>query len=279
MGNTLLETYRVVSDAINGGMGSVWKVHHESWDTDLAMKRPQPRYFAEGSQQRKEAFLRECENWIDLGLHPNIVSCYYVREIGGVPTVFSEWMDGGSLRDRMHDGTLYEGEAAAVQERILSIAIQTARGLAYSHARGLNHQDVKPGNLLLSKDWDAKISDFGLAMAGAAEEPKKDASMAGAGEEPQKSTGFWRRLLGRKSDQTQPESQYKAQKTARSSGCTPEYCPQEQADGAAAEPWMDVYAWALTVTEMYAGRRLWEKGAEAKKNCGVYFDDCRCPVP
>ena len=106
MGNTLLETYRVVSDAINGGMGSVWKVHHESWDTDLAMKRPQPRYFAEGSQQRKEAFLRECENWIDLGLHPNIVSCYYVREIGGVPTVFSEWMDGGSLRDRMHDGTL-----------------------------------------------------------------------------------------------------------------------------------------------------------------------------
>ena len=177
MGDTLLETYRVVSDAINGGMSNVWKVHHESWDTDLAMKRPQPRYFAEGSRQRKEAFLRECENWIDLGLHPNIVSCYYVREIGGVPTVFSEWMDGGSLRDRMHDRTLYKGEGAAVQERILSIAIQTARGLAYSHARGLNHQDVKPGNLLLSKDWDAKISDFGLAMAGAVEEPKRDASV------------------------------------------------------------------------------------------------------
>ena len=283
MGDTLLETYRVVSDAINGGMGSVWKVHHENWDTDLAMKRPQPRYFAEGSQQRKEAFLRECENWIDLGLHPNIVSCYYVREIGGVPAVFSEWMDGGSLRDRIHDRTLYKGEAAAGQERILSIAIQTARGLAYSHARGLNHQDVKPGNLLLSKDWDAKISDFGLAMAGAVEEPKKDASMAGAGEKGQKSAGFWRRLLGRKSDKTQPGSQYntqdKVQKTARSSGCTPEYCPQEQADGAAAAPWMDVYAWALTVTEMYAGRRLWEKGAEAKKNCGTYFGDCRCPVP
>ena len=76
MGDTLLETYRVVSDAINGGMGSVWKVHHENWDTDLAMKRPQPRYFAEGSRQRKEAFLRECENWIDVRLHTNIVSSY-----------------------------------------------------------------------------------------------------------------------------------------------------------------------------------------------------------
>ena len=137
-------------------------------------------------------------------------------------------MDGGSLRDHMHDRTLYKGEAATVQERILSIAIQTARGLAYSHARGLNHQDVKPGNLLLSKDWDAKISDFGLAMAGAAEEPKKDASMAGAGEEPQKSTGFWRRLLGRKSDKALPKSQYntqdKAQKTARPSGCCGSHC-------------------------------------------------------
>ena len=48
-GDPILETYRVESDAIHGGMGSVWRVHHESWDTDLAMKRPQPRFFAEGS--------------------------------------------------------------------------------------------------------------------------------------------------------------------------------------------------------------------------------------
>ena len=86
----ILDTYKVLDDAIHGGMGSVWRVHHESWNTDLAMKRPQPRFFAEGSEARKEEFIRECENWINLGLHPNIVSCYYVREIGGVPTIFSE---------------------------------------------------------------------------------------------------------------------------------------------------------------------------------------------
>ena len=50
-GTFLLETYDVISDAVKGGMGSVWKVHHNSWDTDLAMKRPQPKYFAEGSDR------------------------------------------------------------------------------------------------------------------------------------------------------------------------------------------------------------------------------------
>ena len=102
------------------------------WDTDLAMKRPQPRYFSEGSDKAKKRFVEECENWINLGLHPNIVSCYYVREIGGVPTIFSEWMDNGSLSDRIKDGTLYEGSEDEVQERILNIAVQAAGGLQHS---------------------------------------------------------------------------------------------------------------------------------------------------
>ena len=70
------------------------------------MKRPQPKFFSEGSQQRKEDFIHECESWIELGLHPNIVSCYYVRSIGGVPSIFSEWMDGGSLKEQVGDRTL-----------------------------------------------------------------------------------------------------------------------------------------------------------------------------
>jgi len=108
----ILGTYHVMNDAISGGMGSVWRVHHESWGADLAMKRPQPRFFAEGSKERKADFIAECENWINLGLHPNIVSCYYVRDIGGVPTIFSEWMDGGSLKDAIRSGRLYEGTEA-----------------------------------------------------------------------------------------------------------------------------------------------------------------------
>jgi hypothetical protein len=44
-GDVVLETYKVTSDAISGGMGSVWRVHHQGWNTDLAMKRPQPKFF------------------------------------------------------------------------------------------------------------------------------------------------------------------------------------------------------------------------------------------
>ena len=223
-GDVILETYRVEGDAIHGGMGSVWRVHHQSWNAELAMKRPQPRFFAEAGEQRKADFIAECEHWINLGLHPNIVSCYYVREIGGVPTIFSEWMDGGSLKDAIQSGRLYGGTDDEVQARILDVAIQAARGLRYSHENGLIHQDVKPGNILLTGDWQAKAADFGLAKA-----------------------------QSRLSDGERPLS----------TGYTLAYCPKEQAGGAAAEEWMDVYAWALTVIEMYAGKRLWDTGAEA----------------
>ena len=240
-GDPILDTYQVQSDAIHGGMGSVWRVYHTGWDVDLAMKRPQPRFFAEGGRRRKEGFVKECENWINLGLHPNIVSCYYVRDIGGVPTIFSEWMDGGSLKDCIRNGSLYEGEPQEIQERILDIAIQAARGLSYSHENNLIHQDVKPGNLLLKKDWEVKIADFGLAKAS-----------------------------------TQLEDE---QSDMLSTGYTLEYCPKEQAEGAAAEEWMDVYAWAVTVLEMYSGRRLWDTGAEVGENWQTYAQTCRYAMP
>ncbi len=239
-GDVITRTYTVADDAIRGGMGSVWRVHHAHWNTDLAMKRPQPRFFAEAGEQRKAEFISECEHWIDLGLHPNIVSCYYVREIGGVPTIFSEWMDGGSLKDAITSGRLYGGTDDEVQARILDIAIQAARGLQYSHEKGLIHQDVKPANILLSKDFDAKVADFGLAKA---------------------------------------RSQLTGGRQAVSSGYTLQYCPKQQAEGARAEAWMDVYAWALTVIEMYAGERLWQTGAEAGQSVDALMKTCRVPIP
>ena len=253
-GELVLETYEVESDAISGGMGSVWRVRHKDWNAELAMKRPQPRFFAEAGEQRKADFIAECENWISLGLHPNIVACYYVREVGGVPTIFSEWMTLGSLKDAISSGALYEGDDDAVSERLLDIAIQAARGLAYSHARGLLHQDVKPANILLASGWDAKVADFGLARAISRLGNSEDAAA---------------------SDNTQDDGNV----PARPTGYTPAYCPSEQAEGAEPAPWMDVFAWALTVLEMFAGERTWTIGADVSRQLDELCAQCRIPLP
>ena len=202
-GDLLLGTYRVESDAVRGGMGAVWRVHHTGWDVDLAMKRPRPEVFrTEGQKQR---FTDECQFWMNLGLHPNIVSCYYVREIGEIPTIFSEWMDKGSLESHIKDGTLYDGTKAEVQKRLLDIAIQFGRGLHYAHENNLIHQDVKPDNLLLDGDWTAKVSDFGLAKA----------------------RSFLTFLDG---TATEPEIDENVTMFSPTGGMTPAYCSPEQAD-------------------------------------------------
>ena len=254
----LPETIRVMSAPIKGGMGSVWRVRHTGWNVDLAMKRPKPEHFK--TDQEKKAFTDECRNWVNLGLHPNIVSCYYVREIEGVPTIFSEWMENGSLADHIKDGTLYDGTADEVQERLLDIAIQFARGLRYAHENRLVHQDVKPGNLLLGEDWEAKVSDFGLAKA------RSLLTM------PQGSGN------GRGAD---PD----ATMVTPSGGMTPAYCSPEQAAGGLLTRRTDLYSWAVSVLEMYLGEKPWEHRGEVTGPmvgfvCRDYFAMCReRPVP
>ncbi len=78
-GQTLLDTYEVVGKLGEGGMGLVYQVHHKSWNMDLAVKQPKASLFA--TLKGKENFIREAETWVNLGLHPHITSCYYVRTI------------------------------------------------------------------------------------------------------------------------------------------------------------------------------------------------------
>ncbi len=252
-GELLMNTYRIDSNQIDGGMGSVWKVHHIGWNVDLAMKRPQPQLFSD--ERSKDNFIKECQTWIDLGLHPNIVSCYYVREIEGVPTIFSEWMENGSLENRIQDGSLYEGAEADVNARLLDIAIQYARGLHYAHEKGLIHQDVKPDNLLLTGDWKAKAADFGLAKARA-------------------------QLTVLEGDATLYDDAG-ATHMAPSGGYTPAYCSMEQMDGKLLTRRTDIYSWAVSVMEMYLGSRPWSNGVVAGMGCQSYFSavDAKVVMP
>ena len=252
-GATILDTYRVESDAIEGGMGSVWQVRHTGWNVDLAMKRPQPKCFS--TEKSKADFIHECEAWINLGLHPNIVSCYYVREISGTPTIFSEWMEGGSLENAIRKGTIYEGTEAVQWERLLDIIIQFARGLHYAHETGLIHQDVKPDNVLLTKESEAKVADFGLAKA--------------------------RTVLTVLEGYPTMSEAADSGKTilSPSGGYTPAYCSMEQMDGKALTRRTDIYSWAVSVMELYLGARPWANGVVAGLSCRNYFEQTRVSMP
>lgn len=161
VGEILEARYRIARVFTGGGMGIVYQARHLEWDVDLAIKHPRPELLKSARQRRD--FEGECETWSRLGLHPFLATCFYTREIGGLPCVVAEFVEGGSLRDWIIERRLYAGEDAAIVARILNAAIAMAWGLDSAHDAGLIHCDMKPGNVLMADDGAAKITDFGLA--------------------------------------------------------------------------------------------------------------------
>jgi WD40 repeat protein len=165
VGTRLLDTYEITGEPRSGGMGVVYPARHLDWGTAVAVKSPQRHLLSRPAD--RESFVQEARTWVDLGLHPHICACHYVRTVDDFPRVFAEYVEGGSLDDRMRgeDPPLYRGEEPDVLARILDIAVQTAWGLEYAHARGVVHRDVKPGNVLVGDDGQVRVTDFGLAQA------------------------------------------------------------------------------------------------------------------
>ncbi len=250
-GDVILDLYEVIRlprtkhGYAEGGMGRVNLVRHREWQRDVAVKSVIPSLSA--SARDIENFQKEAEQWVDqIGLHPNIVACHYVRVLGGVPRVFIEYVDGGTLSEWIDSKRLYQGGPSEALARILDVAIQTAWGLHYVHELGLIHQDVKPLNVMMTADGIAKVTDFGLAGARAV-------AFEGTPQAPAHGT-----IL------------------ATYGGRTPEYCSPEQAEIAAKnaakvprEHWpkltrrTDLWSWAVSVLHMFLGRVAWREGQVA----------------
>jgi predicted Zn finger-like uncharacterized protein len=237
-GDVILDLYEVKNVLGEGGMGKVYKVHHRGWNIDLAVKSPRAEIL--GKPDAAENFARECETWVNLGLHPHVVGCHYVRRLGGVPRVFAEYVEGGSLRDWIKDGRLYDGGPQTALGRILDVAIQFAWGLHYAHEQGLIHQDVKPANLMMTPDGTAKVTDFGLAKA-----------RAMAGETATLAAG--RTIL------------------VSSGGMTPAYCSPEQTSCEPLSRKTDTWSWAVSVLEMFTGDVTWPSGSVADEALEGYL--------
>lgn len=232
-GDLIAGQYEVREVFTSGGMGDVYRIHHRDWDMPLALKRP--RMAPSSAETIVSAFRRECEIWAKLNLHPHVVTCYYVRTIADVPCVLTEFVDGGSLRDWIQSQRLYAGTVEAALARILDISIQSAWGLEHSHAAGLVHQDVKPGNILLTADGTAKITDFGLA---------KVANEANS--------------VGKAHCVLSPSVRVSVD------GMTPAYCSPEQAKKGRVSYSTDIYSWAVSVLEMFRGEVTWANGPVAR---------------
>ena len=232
-GDIILDLYEVTGFLGKGGMGSVYKVLHRDWGIELAVKIPQPGSDMAGETGMEDEiynrFVIEAETWVNLGLHPHVVSCYYVRKLEGFPGVFAEYVDGGSLSEHISGKKLYSGDKSRVLERILDLAIQFAWGLEYSHTQGLVHQDVKPANVMVTGDGIVKVTDFGLAKAAAgAFGPKK----ALTGENILVSVG----------------------------GMTEAYCSPEQSMGVLLNHKTDIWSWGVSILEMFTGKVTWDSG-------------------
>ncbi len=150
---TRLGPYEVLAPIGAGGMGEVYRARDSRLGREVALKIL-PAAFATDSD-RVRRFEQEGRAAAALN-HPNIVVIYDAGSESGVFYVATELLDGETLRERL------AGSALPVR-KALDYAIQTARGLAAAHAKGITHRDLKPENLFLTKDGLVKILDFGLA--------------------------------------------------------------------------------------------------------------------
>lgn len=147
--------YEVLERIGRGGMGEVYRVRHGISDRVEAMKVLLPDlHEAEGLEER---FLREIKVQASL-THPNIVSLHTAFRHKNQLLMVMEFVEGESLRNVMTTRGMTIAESVRRTREVLM-------ALNYAHSRGVVHRDIKPGNIMITKDGQVKLLDFGLASA------------------------------------------------------------------------------------------------------------------
>src|SRR3954453_15798772 len=149
--------YRAEKRLGAGGMAEVWCVQDEVLGRRVALKLMGGR-FAEDPEYH-ERFRREAQAAAGMQ-HPNIVGIYDRSEWDGTPYIAMELVDGKTLKELVTErGPLPPDVAAGLTEQVL-------QALGYAHRRGIVHRDVKPQNVIIDHDGQAKVAGFGIARAG-----------------------------------------------------------------------------------------------------------------
>src|SRR4051794_10702423 len=159
-GTLVDDRYRVQRRIGSGGMADVYLADDAQLGREVALKVLHRRF----SRDREfvERFRREASAAAGLQ-HPNVVSVFDRGEYDGTYYIAMEYLPGRTLKDVIRE------EAPLDQLRAIAYGIQILQAAAFAHRRGVIHRDFKPHNVMVGPDDRLKVTDFGIARAGASE--------------------------------------------------------------------------------------------------------------
>jgi serine/threonine-protein kinase len=159
--------YRITEQLGQGGMATVFKAYHPALDRYVALKVLHPAFLEDPNFQAR--FQREARLVARLE-HPNIVPIYDFAEHEKRPYLVMKFIEGETLKARLSRGPLPAADVLGTVESVGS-------ALYYAHKQGILHRDVKPSNVLMAKDGQIYLADFGLARIAEAGESTLSSDM------------------------------------------------------------------------------------------------------
>jgi len=167
---TGLGRYVVIDKLGEGGMGVVYAAYDPDLDRKVALKLLRTKPGSSETADRRVRLLREAQAMARLS-HRNVIAVYDVGTLGDQIFIAMELVEGGTLGDWMR------GQRRPWREVVKNF-IRAGRGLAAAHQAGLIHRDFKPDNVLLGKDGQVRVTDFGLARPSMPTDPPTPAGGA-----------------------------------------------------------------------------------------------------
>jgi eukaryotic-like serine/threonine-protein kinase len=197
--------YRLIAQQGSGGMAVIYKAIDQVLGRTVAIKILRPSLTADPAFLAR--FRNEARAVANL-THPNIVTVHDVGSDGSTHYMVMEFVEGEDLKK------IIRTQGALPVDRALNLAIQICGGIGFAHRAGLVHADVKPQNILVTKEDIVKVTDFGIAQALTGDSTEKQAVVWGS----------------------------------------PHYFAPEQARGEKPTPASDVYSIGIVMFEMLTGR-------------------------